>query len=365
MRSSRARALMQRLPAWARWSTITGKVLIGLLVAATVVTLWVLVSIEQRRPVVYDDDHRALQVRFDRQRARRFAAAPGRRRAAAVLGVQGAAVDLPREAARRLRIGRPLHRARDGICRSASRAAGVSASIRSDSTAPSAIPAPCATRLTRRRASCLGMPCASARPPGPGQVRPRVLARQPADAGKRAGARRRDGRRRAVAVRAPAAALRPGGSAEDAGARICATGSRRCSSDRVPPWGRGRVDTFNPYKAIQFNWPLDRLPPSELIGATDYPSLVEPGAARRHAAALGRRQRLGGRAQPQRGARRRRDAGHRRSRGDQARARLDLDAAAAQISVSRSIRRSRAARRAAVRGSTARTAMPTTGSATA
>jgi mono/diheme cytochrome c family protein len=44
-------------------------------------------------------------------------------------------------------------------------------------------------------------------------------------------------------------------------------------SDQIPPWGRGRVDTFNPYKAIQFNWPLDRLPRSELIGATDYPSL--------------------------------------------------------------------------------------------
>ena len=22
----------------------------------------------------------------------------------------------------------------------------------------------------------------------------------------------------------------------------------------MPRWGRGRVDTFNPYKAIQFNW---------------------------------------------------------------------------------------------------------------
>jgi mono/diheme cytochrome c family protein len=43
--------------------------------------------------------------------------------------------------------------------------------------------------------------------------------------------------------------------------------------DRVPPWGRGRVDTFNPYKSLQFNWALERLPPSELIGATDYPSL--------------------------------------------------------------------------------------------
>jgi hypothetical protein len=44
-------------------------------------------------------------------------------------------------------------------------------------------------------------------------------------------------------------------------------------SDRVPRWGRGRVDTFNPYKAIQFNWQLDRLPDSELVGAADFPSL--------------------------------------------------------------------------------------------
>jgi hypothetical protein len=43
--------------------------------------------------------------------------------------------------------------------------------------------------------------------------------------------------------------------------------------DRVPRWGRGRVDTFNPYKAIQFNWSLDRLPEDERIGAADFPSL--------------------------------------------------------------------------------------------
>jgi mono/diheme cytochrome c family protein len=41
----------------------------------------------------------------------------------------------------------------------------------------------------------------------------------------------------------------------------------------LPRWGRGRVDTFNPYKAIQFNWDLSKLPPNELIGASDYPSL--------------------------------------------------------------------------------------------
>jgi hypothetical protein len=37
--------------------------------------------------------------------------------------------------------------------------------------------------------------------------------------------------------------------------------------------GRGRVDTFNPYKAVQFNWNLTRLPQDELIAASDYPSL--------------------------------------------------------------------------------------------
>src|SRR5262245_9019543 len=42
---------------------------------------------------------------------------------------------------------------------------------------------------------------------------------------------------------------------------------------RVPDWGRGRVDTFNPYKSIQFNWRLDLLPHAELLGASDFPSL--------------------------------------------------------------------------------------------
>jgi hypothetical protein len=43
--------------------------------------------------------------------------------------------------------------------------------------------------------------------------------------------------------------------------------------DRAPRWGRGRVDTFNPYKALQFNWNLDDLPAQERIGAADFPSL--------------------------------------------------------------------------------------------
>ena len=44
-------------------------------------------------------------------------------------------------------------------------------------------------------------------------------------------------------------------------------------ADNIPKWGRGRVDTFNPYKSVQFNWDLGKLPPGELIGASDYPSI--------------------------------------------------------------------------------------------
>lgn len=42
------------------------------------------------------------------------------------------------------------------------------------------------------------------------------------------------------------------------------------------PWGRGRVDTFNPYKALQLHWDLAKLAkesPDEMIGAADYPQL--------------------------------------------------------------------------------------------
>lgn len=45
--------------------------------------------------------------------------------------------------------------------------------------------------------------------------------------------------------------------------------------DRQHPWGPGRVDTFNPYKAMQFNFPMDQLPEEELIGPADYPSIWE------------------------------------------------------------------------------------------
>lgn len=38
--------------------------------------------------------------------------------------------------------------------------------------------------------------------------------------------------------------------------------------DERPPWGPGRVDTFNPYKALQFNFPMDK---DKTIGTADLP----------------------------------------------------------------------------------------------
>ncbi|HHJ37915.1 MAG TPA: cytochrome c [Methylothermaceae bacterium] len=43
--------------------------------------------------------------------------------------------------------------------------------------------------------------------------------------------------------------------------------------DQQPLWGPGRVDTFNPYKAIQFHFPMNQLPRKELVGPADYPSI--------------------------------------------------------------------------------------------
>jgi mono/diheme cytochrome c family protein len=38
------------------------------------------------------------------------------------------------------------------------------------------------------------------------------------------------------------------------------------------PWGPGRVDTFNSAKVI-FNFPMEKLDPKELLGASDFPSI--------------------------------------------------------------------------------------------
>jgi hypothetical protein len=42
--------------------------------------------------------------------------------------------------------------------------------------------------------------------------------------------------------------------------------------NREPPWGPGRVDTFNSAKVI-FNFPMDVLPPQELSAPADFPSI--------------------------------------------------------------------------------------------
>ena len=45
--------------------------------------------------------------------------------------------------------------------------------------------------------------------------------------------------------------------------------------DRQADWGPGRVDTFNPYKAIQFNFPMDpaHLSNTQLNGSSDFPAI--------------------------------------------------------------------------------------------
>jgi hypothetical protein len=44
-----------------------------------------------------------------------------------------------------------------------------------------------------------------------------------------------------------------------------------------PPWGPGRVDTFNPYKVIQFHQRFDDLTDAEKVGAVDFPSIFNQG----------------------------------------------------------------------------------------
>ena len=44
-----------------------------------------------------------------------------------------------------------------------------------------------------------------------------------------------------------------------------------------PDWGPGRVDTFNPYKVIQFHERFDDLTEAEKVGAADFPSIFNQG----------------------------------------------------------------------------------------
>ncbi len=50
-------------------------------------------------------------------------------------------------------------------------------------------------------------------------------------------------------------------------------GSQLAFLNNQPDWGPGRVDTFNPYKAMQFHFPMDKLRQDELVGTVDFPSV--------------------------------------------------------------------------------------------
>ncbi len=47
--------------------------------------------------------------------------------------------------------------------------------------------------------------------------------------------------------------------------------------DRVTNWGPGRVDTFNPYKLINFAVEADCLAPEERVGVSDFPAIFAQG----------------------------------------------------------------------------------------
>ena len=95
--SSSARAVR-----WALGVLVTGALLFA---------LWLALTLTADAPAALHRHRRPLQIRIDRQRTGRVAAAPRRRRAAAVLGVPRAADDLPRSPAGRLRRLRLDHRA--------------------------------------------------------------------------------------------------------------------------------------------------------------------------------------------------------------------------------------------------------------
>ena len=55
---------------------------------------------------------------------------------------------------------------------------------------------------------------------------------------------------------------------------LLAIGNTIAFTARQPDrWGPGRVDTFNPYKALQLNFPMDKVPDEEIIGVSDLPSI--------------------------------------------------------------------------------------------
>ncbi len=262
---------MQRLPAWARWSTTTGKVLIGVLAVATLGTLWVLISINSDSPVAYEDVTEHFKYGS-------IGSEPG----GSLLRLVGgslppywifrtlpaicpeklpggfASVGLLTEPGKDLPIG-ISHRRRFGVDQ-----VGFNCALCHTGTVRDAPEAP--PRIV------LGMPAHQL------DIQPLVTFVLECSL---------DSRLTRENVLARVEEMGGGGPSlfervllrfvllDRLKAQVLEFRSRIAPvlGDRVPPWGRGRVDTFNPYKSLQFNWPLDQLPASELIGTTDYPSL--------------------------------------------------------------------------------------------
>ena len=270
MRGGTLRTLMQRLPAWAHWNTITGKVLIGGVAAVIVGAAWAVASMTSDSPLEYDDI-------TDHFKYGSIGSEPG----GSLFRLVGGA--LP-----------PywIFRALPSIC--PDRLPGGFASLGLVSEPGRDLP----IGVSRRRrfgVDQVGFNCALCHT---GTVRdapgasPRIMLGMPAHQLDLQRLSRfivecsLDSRLTRETVLARAREMGGGPSLfERLLLRFGLLDRLRTTvlnlqgrigpvlGDGVPQWGRGRVDTFNPYKSIQFNWSLLELPPSELIGASDYPSL--------------------------------------------------------------------------------------------
>ncbi len=170
---------MYRLPSWMHWTTITGRILIGVVLVALVGGSWAIVSVTRDRPVEYDDITEHFKYGSIGSEPGGSLLRPVGGALPPLLGVQGAAVDLPRYA-----------------CPAATRRWASSSSP--GRTCPSASRR---RKRLRRRAGrielrrlpyrhrarrspgappriVLGMPCAPARSAGARRIRARMLARR-------------------------------------------------------------------------------------------------------------------------------------------------------------------------------------------
>ena len=240
--------------------------------------------------VAYERHHGALQVRLDRQRAWRLAAA---RRSAACCRpywvFTALPVDLQRQAAGRLRLARLDLRA--GPRPADRRVAAPAARHRSGRPQLRAVP-------HRHRARVADGAAADRARHAGAAARPAVARRSSSSTARSTTALTAESVRGRLPEPAAAVAVR---AAADAASGLVDRLKLQTLDlrnriapilrDRLPRWGRGRVDTFNPYKAIQFNWRARSAAARRADRRGRLSVALEPGAARRHAPALGRQQR--------------------------------------------------------------------------